>query len=80
MEVLINVKDCNNEIFKKDLYTVDELIEIIEDLKYQIENLQEENEELKQQIEDNYRPLSAYELTGMSESDFCWKQKNLRNY
>lgn len=71
MEVLINVKDCNNEIFKKDLYTVDELIEIIEDLKYQIENLQEKNEELKQQIEDNYRPLNAYELTGMSEDDFC---------
>lgn len=71
MEVLINVKDCNNEIFKKDLYTVDELIEIIEDLKYQIENLQKKNEELKQQIEDNYRSLNAYELTGMSESDFC---------
>ncbi len=64
MEVLINVKDCNNEIFKKDLYTLEELIEIIEDLK-------EENEELKQQIEDNYRALSAHELTGMSESDFC---------
>lgn len=73
MEVLINVKDFDNEIFKKDLYSPEELIEIIEDL-------QEENEELKQQIEDNYRPLSAYELTGMSESDFCWKQKNLRNY
>lgn len=71
MEVLINVKDCNNEIFKKDLYTVDELIEIIEDLKYQIENLQEEKKEFEQQVEDNYRPLSAYELTGMSESDFC---------
>lgn len=71
MEVLINVKDCNNEIFKKDLYTVDELIEIIEDLKYQIEDLDEENEELKQQIEDNYRPLNAYELAGMSEDDFC---------
>lgn len=71
MEVLINVKKFDNEIFKKDLYTADELIEIIEDLKYQIEDLQEENEELKQQIEDNYRPLSAYELTGMSESDFC---------
>ena len=64
MEVLINVKDFDNEIFKKDLYSPEELIEIIEDL-------QEENEELKQQIEDNYRPLSAYELTGMSESDFC---------
>lgn len=63
MEVLINVKECNNETFKKDLYTPEELIEIIEDL-------QEENEELKQQIEDNYRPLSAYELTGMSEDEF----------
>ena len=63
MEVLINVKECNNEIFKKDLYTPEELIEIIEDL-------QEENKELKQQIEDNYRPLSAYELTGMSEDEF----------
>lgn len=75
MEVLINVKDCNNEIFKKDLYTLEELMEIIEDfiedLKYQVEDLKEEKEELKQQIEDNYRPLSAYELTGMSESDFC---------
>lgn len=71
MEVLINVKECNNETFKKDLHTPEELIEIIEDLKYQIENLQEENEELKQQIEDNYRPLNAYELTGMSEDDFC---------
>ena len=70
MEVLINVKDCNNEIFKKDLYTADELIEIMEDLKYRIEDLQEENEELKQQIEDNYRALSAYELTGMSEDEF----------
>ena len=64
MEVLINVKECNNETFKKDLYTPEELIEIIEDL-------QEENKELKQQIEDNYRPLNAYELAGMSESDFC---------
>lgn len=80
MEVLINVKDFDNEIFKKDLYSPEELIEIIEDLQYQIENLQKKNEELKQQIEDNYRPLSAYELTGMSEDDFCWKQKNLRNY
>ena len=33
MEVLINVKECNNEIFKKDLYTPEELIEMIEDLK-----------------------------------------------
>ena len=75
MEVLINVKECNNETFKKDLYTPEELIEIIEDfiedLKYQVEDLQEENEELKQQIEDNYRPLNAHELTGMSEDDFC---------
>lgn len=71
MEVLINVKDCNNETFKKDLYTPEELIEIIEDLKYQVEDLKEEIEELKQQIEDNYKPLSTYELTGISEDDFC---------
>lgn len=70
MEVLINVKDFENEIFKKDLYTADELIGIIEDLKYQIEDLQKENEELKQQIEDNYRPLNAYELAGMTVRDF----------
>lgn len=70
MEVLINVKDFDNEIFKKDLYTPEELIEIIEDLKYQIEDLKKENEELKQQIEDNYRPLNAYELAGMTVRDF----------
>ena len=70
MEVLINVKNFDNEIFKKDLYAPEELIEIIEDLKYQIEDLQEKNEELKQQIEDNYRPLNAYELAGMTVRDF----------
>lgn len=70
MEVLINVKDFDNEIFKKDLYTADELIGIIEDLKYQIEDLKEENEELKQQIEDNYRPFNGYELAGMTLRDF----------
>ena len=71
MEVLINVKECNNETFKKDLYTADELIEIIEDLQNQIDDLREEKKEFEQQVEDNYRPLNAYELTGMSEDDFC---------
>lgn len=71
MEVLINVKEFDNEIFKKDLYTPEELIEIIEDLQNQIDDLREEKKEFEQQVEDNYRPLSAYELTGMSESDFC---------
>lgn len=71
MEVLINVKEFDNEIFKKDLYTADELIEIIEGLQSQIDDLREEKKEFEQQVEDNYRPLNAYELTGMSESDFC---------
>ena len=70
MEVLINVKECNNEIFKKDLYTPEELIEIIEDLQNQIDDLREEKKEFEQQVEDNYRPLSAYELTGMTVRDF----------
>lgn len=70
MEVLINVKECNNETFKKDLYTPEELIEIIEDLQNQIDDLREEKKEFEQQVEDNYRPLSAYELTGMTVRDF----------
>lgn len=70
MEVLINVKEFDNEIFKKDLYTPEELIEIIEDLQNQIDDLREEKKEFEQQVEDNYRPLSAYELTGMTVRDF----------
>lgn len=70
MEVLINVKEFDNEIFKKDLYTADELIEIIEDLQKQIDDLRKEKKEFEQQVEDNYRPLNAYELTGMTVRDF----------
>lgn len=70
MEVLINVKEFDNEIFKKDLYTPEELIEIIEDLQNQIDDLREEKKEFEQQVEDNYRPLNAYELAGMTVRDF----------
>ena len=70
MEVLINVKEFDKKKKKKDLYTPEELIEIIEDLQNQIDDLREEKKEFEQQVEDNYRPLNAYELAGMTVRDF----------
>ncbi len=50
---MINLKDYNLENFKeKDLYTIEEIVEIIEDMECTIHNLEEKLEELQQEKEE----------------------------
>lgn len=78
MDVLIRKKDIDDFDclyadrlgIDKDLLTIEDLLGIIEDLYYENERLKEEYEDFKRQVEDNYKPLSPYELYGISEKDF----------
>lgn len=50
---MINLKNYNLENFKeKDLYTIEEIVEIIEDMECTIHNLEEKLEELQQEKEE----------------------------
>lgn len=78
MDVLIRKKDIDDFDclyadklgIDKDLLTIEDLLGIIEDLYFENERLQEELEDEKRDKEENYKPLSPYELYGISEKDF----------
>ena len=55
---------------KKDLISVGELIGIIEDLYFEKERIEEEYEDFKKQVEDNYKPISPYEMYEVNEREF----------
>jgi hypothetical protein len=55
---------------KKDLISVGELIGIMEDLYFEKERIEEEYEDFKKQVEDNYKPISPYEMYEVSEREF----------
>lgn len=58
----IVMKDYNLESFKeKDIYTFDEIIDIIENLEDELYRKEEEFEKFKQNIEDNYKQLTIEE-------------------
>ncbi len=42
----------------------------MEDLYFDKENLEEKVENLEQQIRENYKPISPYEMYGISEREF----------
>lgn len=51
----------------KDFISVEELIEIIEDLDGEVELLKEELDDLKQNINDNYKFVGTREAVGYNE-------------
>lgn len=55
---------------KKDLISIEEILLIMEDLYFDKENLEEKVENLEQQIRENYKPISPYEMYGISEREF----------
>ena len=64
----INMKEYNlKSLREKDIYTWEELIDIIQNLEDTIEYQQEEIENLKQDIEDNYKPISREEEIDWNE-------------
>lgn len=59
------------EIFRnKDLVTIEEMLEKIEDLSDELEHTIEEFEDFKRDVEDNYRPVSVTEQLDISDRDF----------
>lgn len=69
MEIVM--KGYNLDHFKKkDVYTWDEIIGIMEDMESELHSLQEEYDDFKQDVKDNYRPMSYAEQVGISDRDF----------
>lgn len=70
-EVYIIVKGLEvEELFNKDLVSVDELCEKIIELKMENDRLEEKIEDLENNLKDNYRPIDNYSLYGVSEKEF----------
>lgn len=67
----IVMKDYNLQSFKKkDIYTFEEIISIIEDLESEKFRLEEELEDLKQDMEENYKKIPANEQYEVFDDDF----------
>lgn len=76
MKTYINMKDYDFEIeslASKDLWTNDELLDVILKLEEKIDELKRDKIEISDEFRvyrENSRPLTEYEIIGMKESDF----------
>lgn len=76
MKTYINMKECEFEVeslSSKDLWTADELLDVILKLEEKIEELKRDKTEIKDEFRvyrENSKPLTEYEIIGMKESDF----------
>lgn len=74
-EIYINIKNMNEcafkhyleKEFKKDLISIEEIMNTFEELKYDYDDLEEQFEDFKQDVEDNYRPVSIREQIDYNE-------------
>ena len=67
----ILMKEYNLKSFKeKDVYTWDEILDIIQDLESEKFRLEEELEDLKQDMEENYKKIPANEQYEVFDDDF----------
>lgn len=65
------MKDYNLKSFKeKDVYTWDEILDIIQDLESAKFRLEEELEDLKQDMEENYKKIPVNEQYEVFDDDF----------
>lgn len=64
--------DYEGIVLSDDLFYVEpEVIEsMFEDMFCEIDSLEEKIEDMEQDIKDNYKPISPYEMYGVSERDF----------
>ena len=67
----ISMKEYNLDYFKsKDLYTWDEIIEIIEEMETDMVTLNDRIDMLESDIKDNYERVSVAKQVGVSDRDF----------
>lgn len=65
------MKEFDLEHFKeKDVYSIEEVLEIIEDMEMEIKILQEKVDELEHDIEENYTRKEDNEDYGVYDHDF----------
>lgn len=78
--VYVNMKEINEDIADyfdgKDLVTIDELLDGIDNLLYEVKHLQEEMDDYKKYVEDNYNPIPYSEQVCVSDRDFIWKARS----
>jgi hypothetical protein len=70
--VFIKREELNKWIakyFKEDLVSIDDILRVLEDLEFELDSLKEEFEDYKQMVTDNYKPISAYSMYGVSKND-----------
>lgn len=69
MEIVMKEYDLKS--FKeKDIYTWDEILDIIQDLESEKFRLEEELEDLKQDVEENYKRIPVEEQCEIYDNDF----------
>ena len=67
----IVMKEYNLKSFKeKDVYSWDEILDIIQDLESEKFRLEEELEDLKQDMEENYKKIPVNEQYEVFDDDF----------
>ena len=64
-----DLSEWTQKYFKEDLVSVDDLIRVIEDLDNEIDGVKEEFDDYKQMVADNYKPISASSMYGVSRND-----------
>ena len=64
------LSDWIAQYFKHDLISIDDMLNVIEDLNSEVENWEMKYNELERDIEDNYRPISKAEQYEVSDRDF----------
>lgn len=67
----IVMKEYDLKSFKeKDVYTWDEILDIIQDLESEKFRLEEELEDLKQDVKENYKRIPVEEQCEIYDNDF----------
>lgn len=73
-KVYVNMKEINDDIADyfdgKDLVTIDELLDGIDNLLYEKKHLEEEMYDYKKYVADNYRPIPYSEQVCVRDEDF----------
>lgn len=64
-----DLSEWTQKYFKEELVSVDDLIRVIEDLDNEIDRVKEEFDDYKQMVADNYKPISASSMYGVSRND-----------
>ena len=72
LEKYLTIDELNKiiPISKGDILSVEDLINMIDDLYYEYKRLEEKLEDEIQNRQDNYEPISPYKMYGVNEKDF----------